>query len=172
MQKRILALGQDAYRAGAQIVFLHILGWLRENHDADISLVLRTDGELLDEYAKVLPTRVLHPSGESNSTQTSKSLSTRVSYRLLRKNGSKLTPGSFDLVYANTTASARVAANLAAEAGCPVICHVHELEMSIRRFAPRFGVVSAHLDGYIAVSRAVERNLVEHHGIDPDKIDR
>jgi glycosyltransferase involved in cell wall biosynthesis len=171
VQKRILAVGHDAYRAGAQIVLLHILRWLRQNHEAEISLVLKADGELLDEYTKVLPTRVLQSRRVASSRPSLMSLPGRVSNRL-QAHRDTLEPGSIDLIYANSAASATVAADLAAKAGCPAICHVHELDMSIRRFATRFSEVSEHFDRYIAVSRAVERNLVVNHGIDTERIDR
>lgn len=171
VQKRILAVGHDAYPAGAQIVFLHILRWLRENHEADISLWLMADGELLDEYANVVPTRVLPTRSAPKSTPSLMSLPGRARHRL-RPRGGKLAPGSVDVIYANSAASASLAAELAAEADCPAICHVHELDMSIRRFAGRFREASEHLDRYIAVSRAVERNLVVNHGIEAERIDR
>jgi len=173
MPKRILAVGHDAYRAGSQILFLHILRWLREHHDSDLSLVLIEGGELLEVYGSVLPTRVLPPKPVPGSGSKLASLSGQVRYSIqLRRE--RLQPGSVDLVYANSVASAAVAAELAVQAGCSAICHVHELGFAMgRAISPaRFRQADQHLDGYIAVSTAVERNLVENHGIAAERIDR
>lgn len=167
MAKRILAIGHDAYRAGAQIVFLNTLRWLRTNYDADISLLLMADGELLDEYSRVLPTRALHsllPPGSRLG-----SLRARVKYRSARQ-AVRLGPGSVDLVYANTAAAADFATDRASEADCPLVVHVHELETSIRRFARQFGQARRRVDAFIAVSQAVKSNLVQNFEIDPATI--
>src|SRR4051812_46907992 len=169
-QKRILAVGHDAYRAGAQIVFLHLLRWLRQHHDADISLTLIAGGDLVDDYSDVLPTSLLPSRLVPTSRFKVIGAAKRAGHRIRTRND-HLRPGSVDLVYANSAASARTAVELAAEAGCPSVCHVHELEMSIRRFAGEFRDAAPHIDRFIAVSRAVERNLVENHGVDPRRID-
>ncbi len=170
MTKRILAVGHDAYRAGAQIVFLHILRWLRENHDSDISLVLNADGDLLPDYQAVLPTTVLSTLRGPNR-RTTTGLPHKVKHRL-RPRASRLRSlgigsGRVDLVYANSMTSAHLGASIATELGCPAICHVHELEMAIRatNTPTRLREAIGTLDGYIAVSQAVQRNLVENHGI-------
>lgn len=91
----------------------------------------------------------------------------------MRTRGARLEPGNVDLVYANSAASISLAADLELEAGCPAICHIHELDMSIRRAPTRalFLAATEHIDRYIAVSRAVERNLVVNYGIDAERID-
>jgi glycosyltransferase involved in cell wall biosynthesis len=114
---------------------------------------------------------VLPPKADRNRTPSLLSLPGRAASRL-REHRSAVEPGSFDLVYANSAASAGLAGRLAAEAACPAICHVHELGIAMSRFAARFRDASRHIDCYIAVSRAVERNLVDSYGIDIRKIVR
>jgi hypothetical protein len=57
---------------------------------------------------------------------------------------------------------------------CPVICHVHELDVSIRSLsAPNFDVINLleqQTCAYVAVSDAVKINLVEKHGVPASKI--
>jgi glycosyltransferase involved in cell wall biosynthesis len=67
-----------------------------------------------------------------------------------------------------------IATALAEGLRCPTVCHVHELEMSIRRFGKvkLLDRALAQVDRFVAVSRAVEENLVAAHGIDPDRIVR
>jgi glycosyltransferase involved in cell wall biosynthesis len=177
MRTRTLAVGHDAYRAGAQIVFLNILRWLREHRDDEISLVLASDGELLRDYERVLPTTVLPGAPRRAPSGAMALLPPGLAHRLQVKRKQPVAlpcePGSVDLIYANSLASARLAASLATELGCPVVCHVHELEMSIQRFTTASSLQEAtrSIGRYIAVSRVVERNLVENHGIDPARIE-
>jgi glycosyltransferase involved in cell wall biosynthesis len=173
MPRRILAVGHDAYRAGSQILFLHLLRWLREHHDSDLSLVLMEGGDLLDEYTSVLPTRVLPVKPGPRGPSRLASAPREVRYRMQMRREMPH-PGSVDLVYANSVASAGLAATLAVQAGCPAVCHVHELEFAMRRAigSGKFREADRHIAGYIAVSEAVERNLVENHGIAAERIDR
>jgi glycosyltransferase involved in cell wall biosynthesis len=163
VHKRILAIGHDAYRAGAQIAFLHILRWLRDNHDAEISLLLGSGGDLVDDYSSVLPTSILE-------APPSKSSELRQRWRRSRQWRGLSQPGRFDLIYANSSASAALAADLSARVGCPALCHVHELNVAMRRFGGRFDSTSGQFAGFIAVSRAVEDNLTVNHGIDRNRI--
>jgi glycosyltransferase involved in cell wall biosynthesis len=176
VQRRILVVGHDAYRAGAQIALLHLLRWLHSNYDARLTLVLHHDGELLDEYSRLLPTRVLEPLRRPGGEPPLRSIARRVGRTLSGYGPGVVAAGVGreppDLVYANTAASAPLAAALADAAGCPALCQVHELEMSISRFASGFDDVRGRFSGYVAVSRAVERNLVDRHGVDPGVIDR
>lgn len=171
-QPRILAVGHDAFRAGAQIVFLHIVRWLREHHDSDLSVALAGGGDLLGDYEAVAPTSVLVSRVPPTSSSRAIGAIRRNRHRLqLREQ--RWAPGSLDLVYANSLAVAEAAAEIADEAGCPAICHVHELEMSLRRtISPeRFRALTPRFERFIAVSEAVRQNLVEAHGIDPSRID-
>jgi len=170
---QIIAVGHDAYRAGAQILFLHLLRWLRDHHRAELFLLLGADGALVEDYAATLPTRVLPPPpSRAGGSRPSRQLA-RARHELdLRRVRHRLGPA--DLVYANSVASARLALRLAAGWRCPVLCHVHELDMAIRRSpgAGPFREAAARIERFVAVSRAVEQTLVEGYDVDPRRIDR
>lgn len=165
MPLRVLAVGHDAYRAGAQIAFLHVLRWLEHHGDVELSIVLRRGGDLLDEYRALAPTRVL--------ADESSSLARRLSGRLLpRRSVPAIARGSIDVVYANSATTARLARELGAGAGCPVVCHVHELAMAMRRFTnpERFRETASGIDAFVAVSQAVADQLTGLHGIEPHRV--
>jgi glycosyltransferase involved in cell wall biosynthesis len=174
--KRILVIGHDAYRAGAQISLLHILRWLKSNYPADFTLLLKGGGELLDEYASLLPTQVFAPSqGPGPGPRPRVPLAQRLARRFVHPALKLLHPvglSNIDLIYFNSVASLDLSADLASARQCPVLCHVHELDMSIRRFLglQEFKRAQAHIDAYIAVSRAVANNLIVNHGVDPQSI--
>jgi len=136
-------------------------------------LALMDGGDLLDDYANILPTRVLRATPGPRGPLTLASLPDHVR-RSVQLRRDRLRPGSVDLVYANSVATVGVAVEFAVQAGCATVCHVHELEVGMAKAIKpgRFREATQYLDGYIAVSRAVERNLVENHGIAAERIDR
>ncbi len=152
MAKNVLFIGHDAYRAGAQIALIHILRWLRANCDANLFMLLKLGGELATEYRKIAPTRVLR------------------GRELCKAVGQY----PVDLVYANTVAALDVLKEVKEIWECPVICHVHELEMSLRRFCglESFKDAQQYIDAYIAASDAVKTNLVRNHNIDGARVYR
>jgi glycosyltransferase involved in cell wall biosynthesis len=152
MSKRLLVIGHDGYRAGAQIALLHLVKWLKANRDVTITVLLRRGGDLAREYKKIAPTSILNG----------------------RDIGRAIEECQPDLVYLNTVVSLAVAAAVKRRWACPVICHVHELEMSIARFCGlnAFRDAQRHVDGYIAASEAVRDNLVRNHGVRDDRVHR
>jgi glycosyltransferase involved in cell wall biosynthesis len=179
MAKRILVIGHDAYRSGAQISLLHILRWLKGNYPAKFSLLLKDagGGELLGEYAELLPTKVITPSQLASIGRPTRRVSPvrRLARRILKPDREKkaVELDGIDLIYANSAVSADLAAALRAAGNGPVICHIHELEMSIRWYmgVERFRQAQQQIDGYIAASRAAAQNLIANHGIQPERID-
>lgn len=169
-RKRILVVGPDAYRAGAQMSLLHVLSWLVGNYPAEFSLLLKSGGDLLDDYAGVLPTRVI---ASSPGGPRWRSIVRRVGRRLLRTRLDRVTSSEpADLIYANSVPSLDIALELAAEKRCPVVCHVHELDMAIQRFfsLARFREIQDRIDAYIAVSQAVAANLMKNHAVPTQRI--
>lgn len=171
----VLFVGHDAYRAGAQIALLHLVRWLRSHLSARVVVLLKEGGELLAEYEAIAPTYVLGPeSGPSG-------ILSRSARRFgLFLGGRKLRPrvlGSIehlevDLIYLNSVASLDVLDTLRGRWRCPVICHVHELEMGIERTIGRdaFAEAAKHVGSFVAVSDAVADNLCRNHGVSVDRV--
>jgi len=169
-QKCVVVIGHDAYRAGSQMCLLHVLRWLVGNYPANFSLLLKRGGDLLDAYAGVLPTRVV-PAGDGHTR--SRSIAQRVAHRLLRTRPRPVaTSEPVDLIYANSVPSLDIGLELAAERRCPLICHIHELDLAIHRFFSfeRFREIQQRVDAFIAASQLVATNLVENHGVERGRI--
>lgn len=178
--KRILVIGHDAYRAGAQIALLQILKWLKARYPADLTLLLKSGGELLEDYRAVLPTHVL----ATNGIASLRALASRAPApltRLLRRAWGcsesvprEVAPESSDLIYVNSVASVDVLDMLRPPGHCHVICHVHELQMGIRTFCglETFARARSRITAYVAVSKAVEDNLVANHQVNRADIHR
>lgn len=167
----ILFISHDGSRTGAPIFLLRFLEWFRKNHNIPFRLLVGNYGELVPDFQALChvdyfePKPVLH-------YKVLRRLKLNGRYRaehqrLLRE---KLSNSNIRLVYCNTIASGRILEFLSF-LRCPVICHVHELEDSIRRLGPQnLASIKQHASQYIAVSRAVKRNLSARHDIPEDKI--
>ena len=60
MIQNILFVGHDANRAGSQILLLRFLKLLKAYGKVQFSILLKHDGPLVQEYAAVAPTYILH----------------------------------------------------------------------------------------------------------------
>ncbi len=170
MKGRILVIGHDAYRAGAQVELLHVLRWMGAHLDRQIDLLLLAGGDLLADYGSVVPTRVLpralaglHPRLAAATTAAARRAPSRLR---------NLAKGRVDLVFANSVGALSLAAEVAALARCPLVCHVHDLELSMSRAITgrRFGRIRDEVDCFIAVSEAVRVSLVVNRSVEPDRI--
>ncbi len=170
-QKRVLVVGHDAYRAGSQICLLHILRWLVGHYPAEFSLLLKRGGDLVEVYSAVVRTRVLQAPIVDGARW--RSISRRVVRRLLGPRARIVADSeAIDLVYANSVPTLDIALDLARSRSCPVICHIHELDLAIRRFfsVERFQQMQRGIDCFIAASNAVSHNLVANHGVEAERI--
>lgn len=156
---RILVVGHDANRAGAQLALLALLKEWSAAKDAEILLVLQEGGPLRPSYEEVVPTVVLsdRAQGRDRSRQLLEVL--------------RWPPAA---ILNNTVANGELLEEMAAlmPALPPVVTHVHELQTAIERWAP--GAIMAgtrrHTTRFIACSAPVRDNLVALHRIPPRKI--
>lgn len=166
MTKRpLLFISHDASRTGAPIQLLHLLRWLRANTDLTFETVLAADGELRSDFEKLGRVSVLEAwrPGLKPSVLARRARRRRL---LARLNGQ-----GWGAVYSNTVTNGHILDALH-ERGRPMICHVHELDMMIRRYGrENFEAVRRHTCRYIACANAVKANLVDNHQIDPGLVD-
>jgi glycosyltransferase involved in cell wall biosynthesis len=170
--KRVLFISHEATRTGAPILLLHLVKWLKANSDLSFDIMLRDGGVLEPDFSAIAPVTNLK-AGRSAATNWLPRGSSRVGLRqtaerfyfhrlkkvLLRKD--------FGLVYANTVINGDIL-EFFSDLRCQVLCHVHELEWGNTE---RFQQVKEYTSHYIAVSEAVQQNLVANHNIPEDKID-
>lgn len=172
----VLFVGHEASRTGAPLMLLYFLRWLRANTDLDIALVLLDGGPLVDDYAEVAPTRVLSDLRESRWSRALERYRARPVASLLRSVVARRWCAPFraaPLVYCNSITSVRLLGLLGAGPRT-VVSHVHELEqaISVQMPAADRSVLFNGVDWYVAASDLVKENLVENHGVDPDRVAR
>ena len=179
MQKKILFVGHDANRAGAQHLLLHLLTYLK-GAGFQTGLVLVENGPLLEEFEKV--TTVFQVNRQKVYTKP-KSSYQKVIRRIQSTYLTDEDPGSnkvellneirshhFDLIFSNTIANGATLKVLSA-LGLPFVCYVHELETSIRIYTKKedleYQIKNALL--IICGSTAVRDNLISSHGLNEQK---
>ena len=155
-RRRVLVVGHDAFRAGAQIVLLTMLQEWRRLDQCDFQLVLLGDGVLRNDFEKVCDTLVL-------TDYSTDELQNQALKRFCRS--------APDVILANTVV---IGPSLSAlkYLGVPVVAYIHELQKSIERWAsgPIMAATVENSDHFIAVSNPVADNLKYNHLIPSEKI--
>jgi glycosyltransferase involved in cell wall biosynthesis len=153
---RLLVVGHDACRAGAQTVLLNLLRAWKRSQAFSFRLILSNSGPLRSQFESLCPTLVLahYRDPEIRKAAVAKFLSVRP-----------------QLVYANTVVNGPLLDELA-WLGCPVVTHVHELQKSIERWAPgeTMAATLRRSTHFVAVSEPVAENLKSRHGVPPDAV--
>ena len=161
MFPKILFIAHDDFRAGASIVLLEFLKWLKSNTEIRFEILIKVVyGDLIAEFRALAPVIVWSrmPDEEPKPTQVEATIA-------------HLRSQNVTLIYSNTFTNGRVLAALS-QLNCPVISHVHELEFWTRnRTEPGNNEqVKKHSTHYIAVSDAVKQHLIADHEIPSTKI--
>lgn len=158
--EKILFISHDVGRLGAQMSLLGLMRRLRGDHGVECRILVREpNGELLDEFRKLGETEIFWPAGAPRTPGAHQ--------EKIRQWARAWAP---DAIYSNTAVNGDVYAYLGPIA--PVVVHVHELEYYLGTLdAARHRALVEKPALYIACSQAVAKNLVEHHGIDAEKIE-
>jgi glycosyltransferase involved in cell wall biosynthesis len=167
--KNILFISHDASRTGAPIVLLNFLEWLKQQGNYELTVYLKHGGELEDSFKQLANTHI----------PLSKTLSQRIVKRIIKssKDDAHALPGellkqSFDAVYLNTVVCLDMAPGIKSHFKCPVICHVHENDFTIKYYYP--AIITAHnlqqVDHFIAASESTRQNMIDNYVIPADKI--
>lgn len=147
MKKRILFVGHDANRAGAQLFLLQVIRALSNRYEC--TLLLLAEGELGTAYAEYstvfywnAPTgRWWRPTTQSSANQ--------------------LNGKSFDVIYLNTIAVASVFPWLKEHVKGPFVSHLHELSFSQSLYSSPSdrAFLFAQADSFIGCSAAVSASI-------------
>jgi lipopolysaccharide biosynthesis protein/glycosyltransferase involved in cell wall biosynthesis len=153
---RVLVVGHDAARYGAQIVLLAMLREWRAQEQCEFQLVLLGDGVLRKEFEALCPTLVM----SDHATEA-----------LQKQALQQFCCAVPDVILANTVAAGPLLPALK-YLGVPIVAYIHELQKSIERWAPG-PIARATMENsnhFIAVSSPVADNLHITHGIPVEKI--
>ncbi len=160
---RTLFISHDDFRAGAPIVLLRLLSWLKSETSVECEVLLRDCyNDLRPEFESLARVSTWQVDGLGEAAMTAHRDA------LLRRWGRS----EFDLIYSNTITNGAVLEALSV-LGIPVITHVHELGFWIRHRLGPLGVeqVTRRTNRYIAASEAVRANLIQDVGVPESCVD-
>ncbi len=162
---KILFISHDANRAGAQLFLLNIMQYLSKK-GVTMHLLLLSDGVLKNEFIKICSVTT-YPKSEGSKPFFKKAISKLIQKKNKQKVQfqSSLLSENFDLVYANTIATAWVIPELLDFLKIPLITHIHELEFSIQLYSSKQDreYLFRNTTELIACSKAVSENITEKH---------
>ncbi len=180
--KKILFLGHDANRAGAQLVLLQLLKQLKMQH-LPIHLLLEEGGMLEDEFKEVVSiSTVPKKTKRLYSKKIDAFLSLigilkplrRLSYRRkVTKFKQQLQSENFGLVFANTVATASMYKEIEF-LNLPTLFFVHELGMSVKMYSQPDDLkhLLSKTNHLFAVSGAVASFYADNYQFPIDKISK
>ena len=168
---KILFISHDANRAGAQLFLLNIMQYLHKK-DVSMYLLLLGDGVLEKQFEEVSSV-YKYPKPKENNSFYSKTISKLIPKQDRQKAQlySSFLSENFDLIYANTIATAWVLPELLGFIKTPLITHIHELEFSIQLYSTKQDreFLFNNTTKLIACSKAVAENIVEKHHFSAEK---
>lgn len=156
---KILVVSHDTNVAGAQVLLLALLEWMRRQPTLEVHAAALTGGNIRERFEAQGPLLVLD---EALAPGASRRSGDRVIYDFCA--------GPPDVVLANTVVTGRLHA-LAKMEGVPVVTFVHELEQSILRFAGEevWRLARDRSCALLAASPAVFANL-ERRGVPAERM--
>jgi len=170
----ILFISHDALPTGAPFLLLHLLRWLRANVKLDFEIIIANSGPLQAQFAELAPVVVFQQLSSSIMGKVATSVG---SYRLKRMIDElmlryALGRNRFALIYSNTLVNGMLLERVP-DHKCPLVCHVHELEHAIQRYTTPDSLSRTlrRTSQFIAGSRAVAKNLIDNHAVDPAKLE-
>jgi glycosyltransferase involved in cell wall biosynthesis len=168
---KILFVSHDSSRTGAPIVLLNFLIWLKKQDVFDFEIFSKNAGPLDKDFCEIAKVHFAVKTGLAKRVikkVTAKISSAKTKYKL----PGSLSNKKFDLIYLNTVDSLGIIDVLHKKFNCPIICHVHENDYTIKYYFPESVAPSnlQYVNHYIAASKSTKDNLVEKYDIPESKI--
>ncbi|MBL9136099.1 MAG: glycosyltransferase family 4 protein [Verrucomicrobiales bacterium] len=175
---RVVFLGHSAGRTGAPMLLLELQRWLAQAGGTEIRTLLKSEGALLEEYAKLGPVGITPGGTRTASTpRRARRWLNRIAGRDLwaareaRRQFQELRAWRPDMIYANTVSTWNEIEWLA-PLGVPVLWHVHELSFLIRHSvgAERLKRLTPSIGRFVAASQAVGRALTQEFSVPENQV--
>lgn len=172
---KILFISHDANRAGAQLFLLNMMKYLQQKGFSMHLLLL--DGGVLEKQFNEICQVSLYPNQKNkNNSIYKKTISKLVGNKSKFEENkdlifNDLLNEKFDLIYANTIATAWILPELTSILNCPIYAHIHELEFSIQLYSKKEDrdFLFNHSTKIIACSKSVAENIELNHQVANNK---
>lgn len=177
----IVFIGHGASRTGAPMSLLNIIKWFSINTDHACVVVLGNGGPLVEEYSKYADVHLWNKN--KHASRNVKNLWYSLIKRLGRSENpllnrhqasviEALTKNNVVAIFNNTGVNGHILEALKFSTNAPAISRIPELEAYMRKNNRNGSIdrILALSDHFIAVSRAVKKNLIDSHAIRPERI--
>ena len=166
--KKLLFISHDAHLAGAQILLLNLLKWLKENHSDKIKfdVLLAGGGNLTVDFESIATVyKVPLQKKEANVFE-------KIMYKLkLIIFYNQINHKHYDLIYNNTFSNGKLL-NILKHYKVPVITHVHELEYWIKKNGiQNQNYIKDCTHYYLTASSSVQDYLLANHIATSDNVE-
>ncbi|MCU1497340.1 MAG: hypothetical protein JWM47_1293 [Acidimicrobiales bacterium] len=176
--RRIAAVAHEVSLTGSPMNLLHLLRWISQETDTEVTTIVLRDGPLRHRFEEVGPVQVLDGWAVPAVLRTVQTglqhLGSSRAWRPVA--AARLRPqlrplGRFDLVYCNSLPSVPVLPYLTPPGA--VVAHVHELQVAYRNWhAPHeIELFRTVPDRWIAASEAVRTMLVDEIELPAERVD-
>lgn len=177
-KNRLLFISHDARRAGAPLLSLQILAWLKANTRVQIKIVLLTGGELEDDFRKIADVLILDDQGTKHLAVRALKVmiehilpgfSQRRKVSVFDRFVNRFIP---DWIYANTALSLAFLYHFKSVQKYLVLCHLHEMEYVINSTIgfEKFRRCLPIASQFICVAEVLKKDLMLRYVIDDSKI--
>ncbi|WP_299110589.1 glycosyltransferase [uncultured Winogradskyella sp.] len=171
--KKILFITHDANRTGAPLILLYFMQWLKHNHPhIEIHGLSLRKGVLSDSFSSVsknyMELENLNDSILKRTINKLKKTSTKAEFK--KSLLAKLKHENYDIIYANSIMS--LDWGIAIKSQIPkskLLLHLHELQVSIKYYAPNLDNDKEKVDKYICASKLVQNNIVQNYNVPTTK---
>ncbi|WP_281228095.1 glycosyltransferase family 4 protein [Flavobacterium aquiphilum] len=164
---KILFISHDAHLAGAQILLLNLLKWIKKYHaEIEFDVLLTGEGILTADFEKL--TNVFKmPLPKERATVLDK-----IIYKLkLKFFYNDISHKKYDLIYNNTFSNGELSSVLELNK-IPIITHVHELEYWIKKNGvENLNRIKASTSYYLAASKSVKNYLLKNNIADINNVE-
>jgi glycosyltransferase involved in cell wall biosynthesis len=171
MGPRLLFVGHAASRTGAPIVLLHLVSWLHENTNSDISILLKEGGPLVPDYRNAGRTKIYMPESRLDKFDWKSKVRLPFAKNILKQLSSNFDDYGYDMVYFNTIDNGIIMSEFGT-VDFPIVTHVHELDSWIRQVGSNnLNMVRQMSSHFIVPSNAVKTALIKRYGFPVSKTD-
>ena len=179
---KLLLIGHDANRAGAQLVLLQLMRLLKQQPTVQMRLLLGAGGPLLADYEALAPVtiwpaddpHVINPVADKMLAKLGRweQARQRKAERQQQAMNQVLGLTDVDVVLVNTVSSSEWFGRLTLSDGVRVITFVHELAMSVKMYSDSDALANLFRRTHhvLAVSEATADYYVDNQGVDRSKI--
>lgn len=163
---RILFISHNAHRAGAQLLLLNFLKWLKTHHkNIDFEILMGGKGALLQDFEKIAKTYLIDTRAVQNGklVKINNQIKNKRIYKTINKT-------KFDLFYSNTILNGDLLKNINI-GKAKVVCHVHEMNYWITKAGDEnINFIKEITTIFFSASNAVKNILTETYEIPSSKI--